>query len=214
MTTDRRSFLKYTGAALLATQLPDIGKAAVPKTTWVNPHGTSLHDYRLRCNYRYVKPGCYIAPMRVARRHVMFVQEGVTPLIEQKLFGKSNKVPIPPVGTLVSSPDGKFLFTVVSPKPVGEVITYVTGAWDAYYHGKEPGQNCEGVVMEVEAFIFDPEYHSCNIRKVITPGLGYNNICEAWYSKRFYQDENDPITYLAVDAVYPLGTTPDPWGSW
>jgi hypothetical protein len=61
---DRRSFLKFTGATLLASQLPDLGRAsAATKKVPVNPHGESWNDYLLT-NNGYVRPGCYIAPLR------------------------------------------------------------------------------------------------------------------------------------------------------
>ena len=223
----RRDFLKFTGAALLATQLPNVSaaKAAAPKEYWnLSDELALLSEAKMSAlgvpetfltSKGYVKPGCYIAPMKqgTVTRRVVFVQEGVIPRIEEELFGESNRVPLPPVGTVVSSSCGQFLFIVSKSEPVERLIPYVTGSWDEYHHGKKLHTHCSGVVMEVESIVAgdDSEYHDCNIRKAVTPGLGYDHICEVHPHWLCSESSNPEVYYYTHDAVYPPETQPESW---
>ena len=183
---NRRNFLKCAGAVLLASQLPNVGETSLAPP---NPHGDSWDYYPLDTSTQIV-PSTFV-------RRVLFVQEGGT-------------ATVPPAGTIVSSSDGRYAFTVCEDKGVGAVVPYVTSSWDERMHGKPRGQEFGGVVVMVQAVAPGREYARCNIRRVVTSTIKYDHVCEAHLDRCYVPDEPFCLHFYAHDAMYPPEPVPFP----
>jgi len=200
MTTSRRTFFKVAGAALVGSQLSRYGKAiSKPKGQLVSP-GTYIEAKP------YDGDGVYLPNQRT------WGSKNVTTIACRRVIFLDKGEPIdclPKVGTVVSSPDGKYLFTVPEQADVLPIIPHTTGPWDEKTFGAVPGITYKGVSMVVEAIVPGTEYSSCSIRTVTTPSAAKHfSVCEDWrapyrggiWSKSY---ESGCTGGLAFDALYP-----------
>ena len=196
MTTSRRTFFKVAGAAVLGTQLNRCGKAAVkPKGQRLSPGTYVEPDFvdKDGTGYYGLKPTTNV----IACRRVIFLDKGE---------------PIdclPKVGTIISSPDGKYLFTVPEQADILPIIPHTTKSWDEETFGAVPGITYEGVSMVVEAVAPGENYATCPIRTVVTPSAAKHfSVCEDWrvpYRGGIWSKSYEPgcTGGLAFDALYP-----------
>lgn len=174
----RRDFLKVSGAAVLASQLPNVGEAKAEPL---------------------VEQGEYVGYTNfpqdpVARRRAVFLS-GYYPD-----DGTDTTLGPPPAGTLVASENNKQLFAVREKVDV-PVIGYITSGFDEQRYGTRSGYCYWGHVMVVEAIAPGAAYHSSKIRNLVTPNTGYLGVCEDWRVERYGGDPAAPV--LAINVLEP-----------
>ena len=184
----RRDFLKVSGAAALASQLPNIGEAkAAPKEYW-----------NLSAEYPFLSDGeqafiKYNELPRARRRRVVFLSVYHPDEV-------ATTVDLPLVGTVVASEGNRQLFTVVNKVDV-PVINYVTNTQDEQLYGVPNHSIYWGHVMTVEAVAPESSYSSCKIRNIVTPNTGYSIVCENWRVERYDGDPTQAV--IAIEALDP-----------
>ena len=185
MTIDRRSFFKVAGAAALGTQLSGFSsavKAAQPDRIAVDG------------NYKYdLKPTISILH---CRRVLFFTKED------------PKTIQLPPVGTVISSPDGMYCFIVPEQASILPIVPHITTEWDEEHFDVMPGVTYDGVSMVVEPIAPGLKYALCPIRKVLTPSIGKDwLVCEDWRHELVGVPEGEdiwkPRPGFAFDALYP-----------